>query len=52
MLSKIDLPNEKELLERVANGSTTAYKDLYKHYWDHIYSVAFMFTKRIYLLDC
>jgi RNA polymerase sigma-70 factor (family 1) len=39
------LHNEKELVQKVAGGNEAAYKELFTHYWDQIYSTALMFTK-------
>lgn len=39
------LLNENELLSRVANGDEDAYKELFTHYWDLIFSTALLFTK-------
>jgi RNA polymerase sigma-70 factor (ECF subfamily) len=39
------LDNEKELLSRIANGDQHSYKIIFEHYWDQIYSTAFVFTK-------
>lgn len=44
-MSTIALLNEKELVRQVADGSEAAYKRLFVHYWDQIYSIAFVFTK-------
>ena len=44
-MSTIVLLNEKELVRQVADGSEAAYKRLFVHYWDQIYSIAFVFTK-------
>jgi len=44
-MSTIVLPNEKELLIRVANGCEESYKHLFTWYWNKIYAVAFQFTK-------
>jgi RNA polymerase sigma-70 factor (ECF subfamily) len=44
-MSTIALVNEKELVQQVADGSEAAYRKLFAHYWDPIYSVAFVFTK-------
>ena len=39
------LDNERELLNRIANGDQYSYKIIFDHYWDQIYSTAFVFTK-------
>lgn len=39
------LHHEKELVQKVAAGNEAAYKELFTHYWDRIYSTALMFTK-------
>jgi RNA polymerase sigma-70 factor (ECF subfamily) len=39
------LYNENELLLQTAHGDEHAFSRLFLHYWDHIYSVAFAFTK-------
>lgn len=39
------LLNEKELLLLVANGDQVAYKKLFIHYWDQVFSTALLFTK-------
>lgn len=39
------LNNEKELLLLVAEGDEKAFRQLFNHYWDKIYSVAFTLTK-------
>ncbi len=39
------LLNEKDLLLRVASGDQAAYKKIFEHYWDHIFSIALLFTK-------
>lgn len=44
-MSTIVLRNEKELLIQTADGYEPAYKELFSRYWDHIYSIAMMFTK-------
>lgn len=44
-MSTIGLVNEKELVQQVADGSETAYKKLFVHYWDQVYSTALLFTK-------
>jgi RNA polymerase sigma-70 factor (ECF subfamily) len=44
-MSTIALLNEKELVRQVADGSEAAYKRLFVHYWDQIYSIALVFTK-------
>lgn len=40
------LHNEQELLTKVADGDDNAYRQLYLHYWDLIYSTALHFTKQ------
>lgn len=39
------LLNEKELLLLVASGDQAAYKKLFTHYWDQVFSTALLFTK-------
>lgn len=39
------LYNEKELLVQIAEGDENAFCQLFNHYWNHIYSVAFSLTK-------
>ena len=39
------LDNEQELLQRVAHGDESAFRLLFFHYWDFIYSTALLFTK-------
>jgi RNA polymerase sigma-70 factor (family 1) len=39
------LHNEKELLLQIANSDEDAFRIIFGHYWDKIYSTAFMFTK-------
>jgi RNA polymerase sigma-70 factor (ECF subfamily) len=39
------LNNEKELLIEIAAGNEKAFRRLFDHYWDNIYSVAFALTK-------
>lgn len=39
------LLNEKELLLLVAEGDEIAYKKIFTHYWDQIFSTALFFTK-------
>lgn len=39
------LLNEKELLLLVAEGDQAAYKKLFTHYWDQVFSTALLFTK-------
>jgi RNA polymerase sigma-70 factor (ECF subfamily) len=39
------LHNEKELLLNVAGGNEAAFRALFNHYWDQVYSTAYMFTK-------
>ncbi|MBP1651233.1 MAG: polymerase sigma-70 factor [Bacteroidetes bacterium] len=40
-----ELHNEQELLKLVVAGDTEAYKVIYTHYWDRIYTTALAFTK-------
>lgn len=40
-----ELHNEQELLKLVVAGDTGAYKVIYTHYWDRIYTTALAFTK-------
>src|ERR1700761_1304411 len=44
-MTTIALYNEKQLLMEVADGNEAAYKRLFVHYWDQIYSTALLFTK-------
>jgi RNA polymerase sigma-70 factor (ECF subfamily) len=44
-MATIALLDEKQLLMEVALGNETAYKKLFVHYWDQIYSTALLFTK-------
>jgi RNA polymerase sigma-70 factor (family 1) len=44
-MKTIALLNERQLLMKVAEGDEAAYKRLFVHYWDYIYSTAFLFTK-------
>ncbi|MDR3713968.1 MAG: sigma-70 family RNA polymerase sigma factor [Puia sp.] len=44
-MSTIALLNEKELARQVADGNEAAYRRLFVHYWDHLYSTALLFTK-------
>lgn len=37
--------NEKELVRQVADGNEAAYRKLFIHYWDQLYSTALVFTK-------
>lgn len=39
------LHNEKELLQRVAGGDKNAFKSLYDHYWNDLYTVGISFLK-------
>lgn len=39
------LLNEKELLLLVAHGDKEAYRRLFTHYWDKVFSTALLFTK-------
>lgn len=45
------LHNERELLLSIAKGDEKAFRQLFNHYWKHIYSVAFAFTKSIVLSE-
>ncbi|WP_336725891.1 RNA polymerase sigma factor [Paraflavisolibacter sp. H34] len=36
---------DKEWILQVAEGNEAAFRQLFDHYWDHIYSVAFALTK-------
>jgi len=42
---------EKEILEQVSLGDEKAFRRLFDHYWDNIYSVAFVFTKSSVLAE-
>jgi RNA polymerase sigma-70 factor (ECF subfamily) len=44
-LSATLLNNERELLLRIAEGNEHAFRKLFDHYWDNVYSVAFVLTK-------
>ncbi|MES1249710.1 MAG: RNA polymerase sigma-70 factor [Chitinophaga rupis] len=44
-MTTIALFNERYLLMEVAEGNEAAYKKLFVHYWDQIYSTALLFTK-------
>lgn len=44
-MTTIALLDERQLLMEVAVGNEAAYKRLFVHYWDQIYSTAFLFTK-------
>ena len=44
-MTTIGLHNERQLLMEVAEGNEAAYKRLFVHYWDQIYSTALLFTK-------
>lgn len=37
--------NEPELLQRLAKGDVSAYRELYEFYWDQVYSTALQLTK-------
>jgi RNA polymerase sigma-70 factor (family 1) len=50
-LSATTLHNERELLLTIAKGDEKAFRKLFNHYWNHIYSVAFTFTKSIVLSE-
>jgi len=39
------LPNEKEILLRIAKGDTVAFGIVFNHYYDHLYTVALIYTK-------
>lgn len=41
----IELYNEPGLLLKIAEGDESAFRKLFEHYWDNIYSVALAFTK-------
>jgi RNA polymerase sigma-70 factor (ECF subfamily) len=45
------LHNERELLLSMAKGDEKAFRQLFNHYWQHIFSVAFAFTKSIVLSE-
>ena len=45
------LHNENELLLQAAEGSKNAFRQLFEHYWDKIFSVAFVFTKSTLLSE-
>ena len=45
------LHNERELLQSIAQGDEKAFRQLFNYYWQHIYSVAFAFTKSIVLSE-
>jgi len=44
-LHAIELYNEPALLLKIAEGDESAFRKLFEHYWDNIYSVALAFTK-------
>jgi RNA polymerase sigma-70 factor (ECF subfamily) len=44
-MTTIALLDERQLLMEVAVGNQAAYKKLFVHYWDQIYSTALLFTK-------
>lgn len=50
-MSATTLHNERELLLAMAKGDEKAFRQLFNHYWPHIYSVAFAFTKSIVLSE-
>jgi RNA polymerase sigma-70 factor (ECF subfamily) len=50
-LSALELHNERELLLLVSKGDQKAFRQLFDHYWDHICSVAFTFTKSVVLSE-
>lgn len=50
-LPAAELHNENELLQLVATGDLKAFRTLFDHYWDHICTVAFAFTKSIVLSE-
>lgn len=50
-MSATTLHNERELLLAMAKGDEKAFRQLFHHYWRHIYSVAFAFTKSIVLSE-
>jgi RNA polymerase sigma-70 factor (family 1) len=39
------LNNEHEIIHEVAKGNEKAFRELFNHYWDFIYSTAYMLTK-------
>jgi RNA polymerase sigma-70 factor (ECF subfamily) len=39
------LPNEKDILLRIAKGDTVAFGIVFNHYYDHLYTVALIYTK-------
>ena len=39
------LPNEKEILLRIADGDTIAFGMVFNHYYHHLYTVALIYTK-------
>ena len=45
------LHNERELLLLMAKGDEKAFRLLFNHYWNHIYSIAFAFTKSMVLSE-
>lgn len=44
-MSANDLYNERELLQRIAEGDESAFKLLHHRYWNEIYSLALAFVK-------
>ena len=51
MLSDDLFHTDPQLLSRVVAGDEAAFRTLFHQYWDHIYSVAFTFTKSDNLSD-
>lgn len=45
MDNQSDIPNERELVERVASGNESAFEALFNSYWDTVYSFALLMTK-------
>ncbi|MBO9732108.1 MAG: RNA polymerase sigma-70 factor [Chitinophaga sp.] len=44
-MSDISSYNEKEFLDAIAGGDEQAYAQLYRHYWNEVYSLALSFLK-------
>lgn len=45
------LNNEAVLVEKIAQGDATAFRAVFDHYWDKIYSMALTYTKSSILAD-
>jgi RNA polymerase sigma-70 factor (family 1) len=42
---------ERDLLKKIAGGDEQAYKELFHHHWNNIYSVALVLTKSVELAE-